>query len=189
MDRVLVEACIVLRYGTWLEPRCRMTIAAAHDESTRESEPAEPDRARMTRALRDLEAAQARVERDAQRVNAETRSKLVAELLPVLDGLDRTIHAARAARTASAVVQGARLVRAQLETVLRGYGVARIDAAGTAFDPSIHEAVSAVPVNSSAQHGMVLEELEPGYRFGGRLLRPAKVVVGRLIAARGADVA
>ncbi len=166
-----------------------MTIVGSHDESTSESaQSAEPDRARMTQALRDLEAAQARVERDAQRVNAETRSKLVAELLPVLDGLDRTIHAARDARTASALVQGVRLVRAQLEGVLRGYGVTRIDAAGTAFDPSVHEAVSAVPVNSSAQHGMVLDELEPGYRAGGRLLRPAKVVVGRLIS-RGTEVA
>ncbi|MEO8704210.1 MAG: nucleotide exchange factor GrpE [Kofleriaceae bacterium] len=159
-----------------------MTIAADH-ASTSESEiSAEPDRARMMRALRDLEASQARVERDAQRINAETQSKLVAELLPVLDGLDRAIRAARDARTASALVQGVRLVRAQLESVLRGYGVTRIDAS-TAFDPSVHEAVSVAPVSDSAQNGMVLEELEPGYRFGDRLLRPAKVVVGRLLTS------
>lgn len=161
-----------------------MPITADHVESANEPEAAaEPDRARMTRALRDLEAAQARVERDAQRINAETQSKLVVELLPVLDGLDRTIRAAQDARTASALVQGVRLVRTQLESVLRGYGVARIDASDTAFDPGVHEAVSVVPVSAPAQHGLVLEQVEPGYRFGDRLLRPAKVVVGRLIGA------
>ncbi len=167
-----------------------MTIAATEEESTHESEtPVEPDRARMTRALRDLEAAQARVERDAQRLNTETRSKLVAELLPVLDGLDRTIRVARDANaaSASALLQGVRLVRAQLESVLRGYGVVRIDASGAVFDPTIHEAVSAAPVGNSAQHGLVLEEVEPGYLFGGRLLRPAKVVVGRQIVARAIE--
>ncbi|MEO8700842.1 MAG: nucleotide exchange factor GrpE [Kofleriaceae bacterium] len=143
----------------------------------------------MTRALRDLQAAQARVERDAQRVNTETRSKLVAELLPVLDGLDRTIRAAQNARTASALVQGVRLVRAQLESVLRGYGVVRINASDMVFDPAVHEAVSTVPVSNSTQHGMVIEEVEPGYLFGDRLLRPAKVVVGRLIEARATEMA
>lgn len=146
----------------------------------------EPDRARLTRALRDLEGARARVERDALRTNAETRSKLVAELLPVLDGLDRTLRTTHNARTASALVDGVRLVRAQLEAVLRGYGVVRIDAANTAFDPAIHEAVSTIPVSNAAQHGMVLDEIDPGYSFGDRLLRPAKVVVGRLIeSSRG----
>ena len=137
----------------------------------------EPDRATMTRALRELEAAQARVERDAQRVNEETRTKLVGELLPVLDNLDRTIRAAK--HGDPALVQGVRLVRSQLEGVLRGYGVERIDATGQRFDPKQHEAISVVPVFEPAQHGLVLEQVEPGYRFGDRLLRPAKVVVGR----------
>ena len=137
----------------------------------------EPDRATMTRALRDLEAAQARVERDAQKVNEETRGKLVAELLPVLDNLDRTIRAA--AKSDPALVQGVRLVRSQLEGVLRGYGVERIDATGMRFDPKLHEAISVAPVYEPAHHGLVLEQAEPGYRFGERLLRPAKVVVGR----------
>ena len=137
----------------------------------------EPDRATMTRALRELEAAQARVERDAQRVQDETKQKLVAELLPVLDNLDRTLRAG--AHGDPALVQGVRLVRSQLEGVLRGYGVERIDATGQRFDPKLHEAISVAPVYEPAHHGLVLEQVEPGYRFGDRLLRPAKVVVGR----------
>jgi molecular chaperone GrpE (heat shock protein) len=138
---------------------------------------AEPDRATMTRALRDLEAAQARVQRDAQKVLAETKQKLVEQLLPVVDNLDRTI---RAAQGDPALIQGVRLVRSQLESVLKGYGVERIEAArGVKFDPQLHEAVSVAPVWEPAHHGLVLEQLEPGYAFGDRLLRPAKVIVGK----------
>ena len=133
----------------------------------------------MTRALRELEAARARVERDAQRVHDETRSKLVVELLPVLDNLDRTIQAATDHGNAPNLVDGARLVRAQLESVLQGYGVERIDAVGARFDPSVHDAIHVEHVPDPAQHAIVLDQMEAGYRFGDRLLRAAKVVVGR----------
>jgi molecular chaperone GrpE len=147
-------------------------------EPDRTLEAPEPDRATMTRALRELEAAQARVERDAQRVQDETRQKLVAQLLPVMDNLDRTIFAA--GKSDPALTQGVRLVRNQLEAVLRGYGVERVTATrGDRFDPKLHEAISVAPVYEPAHHGLVLDQVEPGYRFGDRLLRPAKVVVGR----------
>ena len=139
----------------------------------------EPDRATVTRAMRDLEAARARVERDAQNVHDETRNNLVTALLPVLDNLDRTIQVATDDGNSAAVVEGVQLVRAQLEGVLRGYGVERIDAVGVPFDPSIHEAVSIAPVLDPSLQAMVIDQWEPGYRFGDRLLRPAKVMVGR----------
>lgn len=138
-----------------------------------------PDRATMVQALRDLEAAKGRVERDAKRVMAETREQLVAKLLPILDDLDRTIHAAAASRDAPSVLEGVRLVHSQLEAVLRGYGVERVDARDQMFDPSRHDAVSVMAVADPRAHGRVLEQLQAGYRSGDRLLRPAKVVVGR----------
>lgn len=137
-----------------------------------------PDRAAAARALRELEAAKARVERDANRVFHETREKLVAELLPVLDDLDRTIEAARRHGDAPSVVEGVTLVRARLDAILAGYGLERIDAAGAPFDPSIHEAVATAGVYDPRDHRVVLEQLQPGYRHGSRLLRPAKVMVG-----------
>ncbi|MBV8760555.1 MAG: nucleotide exchange factor GrpE [Deltaproteobacteria bacterium] len=134
----------------------------------------------MTRALRDLEAAKARVERDALRAADELRGKLVLDLIPVLDNLDRTIAAATAHGDAPAVVDGVRLVRSQMEQLLVRYGVERIDAKHQPFDPNLHEALSVVPVSHPSAHGVVVDQIEPGYRFGDRLLRPAKVVVGRL---------
>ena len=139
----------------------------------------EPDRGTMTRALRDLEAAKARVERDAKRAQDEMRQKLVLELLPALDNLDRTIAVAQQQREAPTVVEGVRLVRRQIVGILEGYGVRRLEARGQPFDPSVHEAVSMVAVNDPRHDRLVVDQLEPGYMMGDRLLRPAKVVVGR----------
>jgi molecular chaperone GrpE len=141
----------------------------------------EPDRTSVRRAVNELEAARARVERDARRAGDETRSKLVAQLLPVLDNLDRTIRAARDHGETPAMLDGVIAVRAQLETVLRGYGVERLEAVGAQFDPSVHEAIAVIPIRDPARHGLVIDQAEPGYRFGDSLLRPAKVVVARLV--------
>lgn len=152
--------------------------AEAEVDVARSSE-AEPDRATMLQALRDLEAAKGRVERDARRVLDETREQLVVKLLPVLDDLDRTIRAAIDHGNALTVIEGVRLVRVRLEGIVRGYGAERIDAKDQPFDPSIHDAISVVPVSDPRGHNRVLDQVEAGYRSGDRLLRPAKVVVGR----------
>jgi len=140
------------------------------------------DRQSALRALRNLEATEARLARNAKRELDEARGKLVQELLPVLDNLDRTIRAAYAAHSDRAMLDGVRLVRQQLEGVLRGYGVERIEALDQRFDPSVHEAIGVAAVSDPRRHGVVVQQAEPGYRFGDRLLRPAKVSVGKLVA-------
>lgn len=139
----------------------------------------QPDFDSMRRALRDLEAAKSRVERDASRAANEMREKLVLDLLPVLDNLDRTINASEMVGTAPAMLQGVRLVRSQFANVLAKFGVERIEAKHQRFDPRIHDAISLVPVSHPSAHDVVVDQLEPGYRFGDKLLRPAKVIVGR----------
>jgi molecular chaperone GrpE len=76
-----------------------------------------PDRARLARAVNDLEAAKVRVQRDAALAREETRSKLVSELLPVLDNFDRAIVVAESNGDAPSVVEGMRLIHRQLERV------------------------------------------------------------------------
>lgn len=100
----------------------------------------------------------------------------------MLDNLDRTIRAAEAGRSDPAMLEGVRMVRQQLEGVLRGYGVERVEATGQRFDPGLHEAIGVTPVSDPQRHGVVLHQAEPGYRFGERLLRPARVNVGKLVA-------
>ena len=130
----------------------------------------------LRKALDDLAASEARVKRDAQRVSDETRAKLVGDLLPVVDNLDRTLAASRASSD-RALVQGVEMVRTQLEGVLARYGVERVDARGERFDPRLHEAISMREVDDE-EVGHVVDQAEAGYRFGGKLMRPAKVVVG-----------
>lgn len=170
-----------------------MKIAVHHHDPTAEAEvdtteraarreaaaEPEPDRATLVHALRELEAAKARVARDARQTADEMRGQLVEQLLPVLDNLDRTIQAAADSGEAPAVVEGVRLVRSQFQSVLEKFGVERVDATHRRFDPAEHEAVSTVTVARPAAHGLVVDQLAPGYRFGDRLLRPAKVIVGR----------
>jgi molecular chaperone GrpE len=140
------------------------------------------DRHTALRALRNLEATEARLERNSRRELDEARGNLVQALLPVLDNLDRTIRAAYSSRSDPAMLEGVRMVRHQLEGVLRGYGVERIEALDQRFDPNLHEAIGIATVSDPGRHGMVVQQAEPGYRLGDRLLRPAKVSVGKLIA-------
>ena len=138
---------------------------------------AEDERATLTRAVREFEVAKARIEQHAVRVYDEKRRDLVLELLPVLDNLDRTLEATKATSDA-ALVAGVRIVRAQLEGVLTRYGVERVDASGQRFDPKLHDALSTVAVQDPALVGTVVSQSAPGYRFGDRVLRAAKVSVG-----------
>src|ERR1700690_1465684 len=147
-------------------------------EETAAEDPAETtDRASLTRALHELESAQRRVQKNAERIYDEKRCELIVELLPVLDNLDRTIDAAKAA-TEPVLIAGVRMVRAQLESLLVRYGVERVDAAGQRFDPALHEAVVATPVLEPNLVGAVLRQVAPGYRFGDKVLRAARVSVG-----------
>lgn len=144
------------------------------------------DRAALKQALADLDAAQARVARDAHRVEAETRAKLVADFLPVLDNLDRTLLAS-AGGADDTLIEGVRMVRDQFEQVLFRYGVERVLAVGQPFDPSQHEAIAMEDVEP-ARKGRVIRQVTSGYLFAGKVLRPAKVIVGRSVpTARNAN--
>jgi molecular chaperone GrpE (heat shock protein) len=166
-----------------LEAMSKATAGAAAEAVVERSETRGGiDRQAAVRALRNLEATEARLERNARREAEETRGKLVQELLPVLDNLDRTIRAAQAGRSDPALLEGVRMVRQQLEGVLRGYGVERIEALGQRFDPAVHEAIGMIAVDDPHRQGAVVHQAEPGYRMAGRLLRPARVSVGKLVA-------
>jgi molecular chaperone GrpE (heat shock protein) len=140
-------------------------------------EPAKSEQERWRNALRELEAAKRRVEREGERAKEEARAELVAKLFPVLDSLDRSIASGS---EPSGLVEGVKLVREQLVQVLSDFGVERIDSVGQPFDPQEHEAVDVVVVDTPSQHNRVAEEWEAGYRYAGRVLRPAKVRVGRV---------
>ncbi|HVM16060.1 MAG TPA: nucleotide exchange factor GrpE [Gaiellaceae bacterium] len=114
-----------------------------------------------------------RVARDQEALVARATERLVKELLPVLDDLQRALVAAEEHEEAT-LEEGVRLVHRQLEETLRREGLAEIETDGP-FDPHVHEALLSQP--SEAEEGAVIEVLQKGYRLGDRVLRPARVVV------------
>ena len=132
------------------------------------------------RALEEFEQAKARIRREVTRDVERGRRAIVADLLEVLDNLDRAIGAARDSDVkADSLLRGVELVRDQFLAKLEALGVRRVDALGQPFDAASHEAVSMAPVTDDTQDGRVVAVTREGYTIGDELLRPASVVVGR----------
>ncbi|HMF05371.1 MAG TPA: nucleotide exchange factor GrpE [Acidimicrobiia bacterium] len=112
--------------------------------------------------------------RDQEALVARAHERLVNELLPILDDLERALDAAEVHDEAS-VVEGVKLVQRALLSSLEREGLAEIEAEG-AFDPHVHEALLAQP-GEGAEPGSVLQVVQKGYRLGDKVLRPARVVV------------
>lgn len=121
-----------------------------------------------------------RLSRDLERRVDLARVDLMRGFIPILDDLDRALDAARAAGDSPALVAGVSLVRDRMRQMLAAQGVEEIETKGRPFDPAVAEAISAVEVDDPARDGLVLDEMERGYRLRGTLLRPARVHVGRL---------
>ena len=139
----------------------------------------------LTRAYAALveegKAARARLEREKARVLEADRAQLAQALLEGVDHLDRALAAARDAT--GPLVDGVRLTLSAMERKVTELGASRIPVMGQRFDPRVAEAVDVVPVDEPAQDDVVVEEIQSGYRIGDRVLRPARVRVGRLARA------
>src|SRR6266508_1636416 len=114
-----------------------------------------------------------RAARDQDSLVARAGERIVKELLPVLDDLERALEAAESHEEAK-LEEGVKLVHRQLEQLLEREGLAPVATDGK-FDPHVHEALLTQP--SAAEEGAVIEVLQKGYRLGDRVLRPARVVV------------
>ena len=117
-----------------------------------------------------------RSSRERAELADRAQASFVAKLLDVLDDLER-LMASDPATPLSAVREGLSAVDRKLWKELQDAGVERIDPAGTPFDPAQHEAVSTVPSPERSKDHVVSATFQPGYRFKGTLVRPARVQV------------
>jgi molecular chaperone GrpE len=127
----------------------------------------------LQRLQADFENYRKRAAREQESLVARAGERIVKELLPVLDDLERALEAAEHHEEAK-LEDGVKLVHRQLEQLLGKEGLAPVETDGK-FDPHVHEALLTQP--SSAEEGSVIEVLQKGYRLGDRVLRPARVVV------------
>jgi molecular chaperone GrpE len=126
------------------------------------------------RVQADFENYRKRALRDQERLVAHAHERLVKELLPILDDLERALEAAERHEEA-ALVEGVDLVQKSLRKALEKEGLAEIATDGP-FDPHVHEAMLTQPGNG-AESGSVLEVIQRGYRLGDKVVRPARVIV------------
>jgi molecular chaperone GrpE len=138
--------------------------------------------ARYRQASSEFEESRLRLRREISKDIERSRRELLADFLDVVDNLDRALEAARTSpdgNQLAALMQGVELVRRQLLAKLEGFGVRRIESEGQPFDPSLHEAISAVPAVDPSQDGLVVGVVRHGYRIGDDVLRPAAVAVAK----------
>ncbi len=127
----------------------------------------------LQRVQAEFENYRKRAARDQENLVARAHERLVRELLPVLDDLERALEAAEKHEEGK-LEEGVRLVHRALADALAREGLAEVEVDGK-FDPHVHEALLTQP--SDHEEGSVIDVLQKGYRLGDRVLRPARVVV------------
>jgi len=125
---------------------------------------------------RETDETRQRLNRSADERAAGEKAKFIASLLPALDNLNRAAASGDAPR--EAILEGIRSIATTFEAALTNAGVEPIQSVGEDFNPELHEAVDTEETGSEMD-GKVIEEYSRGFRMGDRLLRPARVKVGR----------
>ena len=129
------------------------------------------------RAAADLENFRRRTVREKDELRAFAASRIVEELLPVVDNLGFAIAAAQAPNAElKSLTDGVEMVATQFKTALGSHGLKEVNPVDTEFDPNLHEALSQQP-SETVPEGNVLQVVRIGYTLNGRLLRPASVIV------------
>jgi molecular chaperone GrpE len=151
--------------------RAELELSQALGRETQEKLKAEHDR--CLRLAADHENYRKRAAKEKEEIQRFGNEKLLKDLLPVLDGLDRALaHAAED----DPLREGVKLVRASFEQALARHGVTAFSAMGERFDPSLHEALLQVPTRDQPPGTVVLEHAR-GFKLNDRLVRPAMVGV------------
>ena len=141
---------------------------------TEEKAKAEANLAGWQRAQADFINYKRRSEQEKEEVGKFANSVFMLNLLPVLDDFERAYSSIPPRMAKLSWVDGIRLIERKLWAILEAQGLSPIKALGEPFDPILHEAVR----QDKGKEGIVVEELQKGYKFYDRVIRPSKVVVG-----------
>ena len=140
-----------------------------------EKERAESYLASWQRAAADYQNFKRRVEQERSEVAQMANVAMLINLLPLVDDLERALENVDARLAGLTWLDGVRLIHRKFQALLEMSGVTEIAADSEAFDPNVHEAV----MFGDGEDGKVIGVVQKGYKLGGRVLRPAMVVVGK----------
>ena len=144
------------------------------EEQVEQVEQEEPVDDRLLRLAADFDNYKKRAAREREEYVARANERLLKELLPILDDLERALKSAEEHEEAQ-LEEGVRLVHRSLASLLQRNGVEEIATEGK-FDPHVHEALLAQPAEDR-EHGDVLDVIQKGYKLGDLVVRPARVIV------------
>jgi molecular chaperone GrpE len=148
----------------------KLTTLAAAFESAKEQ---------SLRSQADAQNARRRAEQDVEKAHKFGLEKMVNDLLPVVDNLERSLAVIDSENDAFApIIEGIKLTHKSFVDALARHQVVAVNPQGEPFDPQLHQAVSAVP-NAEVEPDTVINVFQKGYTLHGRLVRPAMVVVSK----------
>ena len=149
-------------------------IEALKQAQAEEKEKAESYLANWQRAQADFINYKRRSEQEKGEISKFANTLLVLNLLPILDDLERAFTSIPPRLDKLSWVDGIRIIERKLRAILEAQGLSQIKALGEPFDPNLHEAA----MHGKGKEGIVMEELQKGYKLHDRVIRPAMVVVG-----------
>ncbi len=153
------------------------TIEVRLSEYQALQEQAKDSKDKYLRILAEFENVRKRNERDRMEFVKYANEGLISEFLYVLDDLERSVETARAKhQDYDSFIHGVEMVMKRVYALLKKQGAEPIEAVGKMFDPHMHEILMQTP-SQEQENGMVIQELQKGYRIGDRVLRTAKVGV------------
>ena len=135
-------------------------------------------REQLLRTAADYDNFRKRTRRDLNEAGVRGRDELLKDLLPVFDNLERAVAHAETATDVKSLAEGIQLVMRQFSDSLGRLGIERVSSLGARFDPAVHEAIQQVETDEY-EPGTIAAEVQPGYRAGERLIRPAVVAVAK----------
>ncbi|MBV27749.1 MAG: nucleotide exchange factor GrpE [Gammaproteobacteria bacterium] len=130
----------------------------------------------LLRTVAEMENVRRRAQRDVENAHKFAVEKLLSDLLPVVDSLEKAEEAAKSMDNAASMAEGIGLSLKLFVSILEKAGVVMIDPFGEPFDPQLHEAMAMVP-NPDTEPNTVMDVMQRGYTLNGRLVRAAKVIV------------
>ncbi|QDX93265.1 nucleotide exchange factor GrpE [Brevibacillus laterosporus] len=131
---------------------------------------------RLLRNLADMDNMRRRSRKEQEDLQKYASQKVVESLLPALDNFERALAVDPSTATAESILQGVQMVYRQVVQVFEQEGLQAVESVGKAFDPHVHQAVMQVE-DSNYEANTVVEELQKGYQFKDRVIRPAMVKV------------
>jgi molecular chaperone GrpE len=146
--------------------------------STMESQLAE-QKDKFLRLFAEFDNYKKRIAKEQREFYAIAGKDIILEMISVKDDFERAIKSFEGSEDMSAIKQGINLIYDKLNKSIEKKGVKKIEAKGMNFDVEKHEAITEIPVPDESQKGMVIDEIESGYMMHEKVIRFAKVVVGK----------